>query len=91
MIAGATFGCVANTHCLSSSVSSQSDRALAAGSALAGGVLGLAGGVLLTRHVDDSPIDSSGRSSTPLPMATFAPMRDSAGRVSPAVSALGFF
>jgi hypothetical protein len=91
MIAGATFGCVANPSCLNTSVSKEPERAVAAGSALLGGVLGAVGGVLLTRHVDDSPIDSSGRSSTPMPMATFAPMRDSAGRVSPAVSALGIF
>ena len=91
MIAGATFGCVANTHCLTTSVSSQSDRALAAGSALAGGALGLAGGILLTRHVDDGSSDAPGHSTAPPPMATFAPMRDAGGRASPGISALGFF
>jgi hypothetical protein len=91
MIAGGTFGCVANYTCLTSTNSSPADRAVAAGAALAGGVVGLVGGVLLTRHVDDDKADSPPRSSTPMPVATFAPMRDVAGNMSPAFAAMGFF
>ena len=91
MIAGATFGCVANAHCLTNPDSSEKERAVLAGSALSGGLVGLVGGVLLTRHVDNRSSDALVRPNAPPPVATFAPMRDAAGRVSPAISALGFF
>jgi hypothetical protein len=91
MIAGGTFGCVANYHCLTNPDSLPADRAVAAGTALAGGVVGLIGGVLLTRHVDDDKADSPSRSTAPMPVATFAPMRDAAGNTSPGFAAMGFF
>jgi hypothetical protein len=92
MIAGATFGCVANPNCLKQAqVQDSRDRAIVAGAALGGGALGLIGGVLLTRHVDDAVPDTAVRASATMPIATFAPMRDAAGNISPALAAIGTF
>jgi hypothetical protein len=89
-IAGATFGCVSNPKCLNQSPEDE-DRAIAAGAALLGAGLGFAGGVLLTRHIDDSAPET--RSSPPptMPVATFAPIRDAAGGIGPGVAAMGTF
>jgi hypothetical protein len=91
MIAGGTFGCVLNPTCLQNPVSSPHDRAVAAGAALGGGAVGLLGGILLTRHVDDMTVDRGRAASATMPVATFAPMRDAAGNMSPAITAMGFF
>jgi hypothetical protein len=88
-VAGATFGCVATTGCLTTSPSDNA-RAKAAWAALGGAVLGGVGGVLLTRHYDDDRADGESGNST-MPIATFAPMRDVAGGFTPAFAAMGFF
>ena len=65
---------------------------MAAGAALIGGGLGLLGGYLLTRNIDDG-VDSTGRqaTTTTMPMATFAPLRDGRGATVPGFAAVGFF
>jgi hypothetical protein len=68
-------------------------RAIAAGSALIGGTLGLVGGILLTRHVDDDlgGAATSKAASTPVPLATFAPLPDGRGGTVPGFTAMGLF
>jgi membrane associated rhomboid family serine protease len=96
-IAGATFGCVFNPDCLSNSLSDPNNpaanraRSIAAFAALGGAAVGLAGGILLTRHFDDDRPDTPAAASTPPPIAMFAPMRDAAGNMAPAFAAMGFF
>ena len=64
---------------------------MAAGAALLGGGLGLLGGYLLTRNVDEG-VDSTGRqATTTMPIATFAPLRDGRGATVPGFAAVGFF
>src|SRR6266540_2214127 len=89
-IAGATFGCVSNPKCLNQRPLDE-DRAIAAGAALLGGALGLAGGILLTRHIDDGISDAPAASPPTMPVATFAPIRDAAGGMGPGVAAMGTF
>ncbi|HVU51346.1 MAG TPA: hypothetical protein VHL80_11700 [Polyangia bacterium] len=72
MVAGGVAGCVANTDDCLTHNPSPTARAISAGSALAGGVLGFAGGWLLTRHVDDEGRSSAVASTlqllpTPMP------------------------
>ena len=89
-IAGATFGCVSNPSCLKGTPG-EGDRGIAAGAALLGGGLGLAGGILLTGSVDDGVSDSGRPAPTSMPVATFAPVRDAAGAMAPAFAAMGSF
>ena len=64
---------------------------MAASAALIGGGLGLLGGYLLTRNIDEG-IDSTGRQTvTTMPMATFAPVRDGRGGTAPGFAAVGVF
>jgi hypothetical protein len=88
-IAGATFGCVSNPRCLNGRPE-DGDRGIAAGAALLGGALGLAGGILLTRHVEETRQPSSVSTAT-MPVATIAPIRDVAGGMAPAIAAVGAF
>ena len=96
-IAGATFGCVFNPTCLSDSLSdpdrsaANRARSIAAFAALGGAAVGLTGGILLTRHLDDDRPDAPVARSAPPPLATFAPMRDAGGNLAPAFAAMGFF
>jgi hypothetical protein len=53
MAAGGVAGCVANTDKCLTHDPNPTARAISAGAALAGGVVGFAGGWLLTRHIDD--------------------------------------
>ena len=67
-------------------------RAIAAGAALLGGAIGLVGGILLTRSVDDEEQSSESKNAhTTLPIATFTPMRDGKGGTVPGVTAMGSF
>jgi hypothetical protein len=67
-------------------------RSQAATAALVGAAVGAVGGVLLTRHYDDDRADTdSGSTTSTVPIATFAPMRDVAGGFTPAFAAMGFF
>jgi hypothetical protein len=88
-IAGATFGCVSNPSCLSGRPA-DGDRGIAAGAALLGGALGLAGGILLTRNIEDTGRPSSTATAT-MPVATIAPIRDVAGGMAPSFAAMGAF
>jgi hypothetical protein len=66
-------------------------RAVAAGAALLGGGIGLVGGILLTRHVDDDAASSAKTASVSVPIATFAQLPDGKGGSVPGFTALGFF
>ena len=87
-VAGATIGCVANPRCLNQDPG-DGDRAIAAGAALLGGVVGFVGGVVATRHVGEGPSPTD--PSPSMPMATFAPMRTADGSTAPGVAAFGTF
>ncbi|HXU64789.1 MAG TPA: hypothetical protein VN962_23975 [Polyangia bacterium] len=87
-VAGATVGCVVNPSCLNQDPNER-DRAIAAGAALLGGVVGFVGGVVATRHVGEGP--SPNDPSPSMPMATFAPMRAADGSTAPGVAAFGTF
>jgi hypothetical protein len=89
-LAGGVGACVALTDdCLTAPTPGTNARAISAWAAIAGGAIGLAGGVLLTRHYDDD-IDQSATASPP-PLITYAPVRDVSGASAPGVAALGFF
>ncbi|HVR03099.1 MAG TPA: hypothetical protein VMT47_13260 [Polyangia bacterium] len=87
MLAGGIAGCVANTDDCLTHDPSASARAISAGSALAGGALGLLGGILLTRHDDDDVQTPSTIASTLILMPTPAP----AGGGFPGLSAMAAF
>ncbi|HEY7370697.1 MAG TPA: hypothetical protein VIF57_00870 [Polyangia bacterium] len=89
-LAGGVGACVALVHdCLTAPTPGANARAISAWAAIAGGAIGLAGGVLLTRHYDDD-IDQTATTSPP-PLVTYAPVRDVSGAAAPGVAALGFF
>ena len=86
-LAGGIAGCVANTdNCLVGSPSSTA-RAIAAGSALAGGALGFGAGYLLTRHLDDDGTPPGTIAST----LTLLPMPMPRGGSLPGLSAMASF
>jgi hypothetical protein len=87
MLAGGIAGCVANTDKCLVGDASPTARAISAGAALAGGALGLAGGILLTRHVDDDAQTGSTMASTLTLMPTPAP----GGGGLPGLTAMGAF
>jgi hypothetical protein len=92
-LAAGVGACVSQSDsCLTKAQPDDDARAIAAGAALLGGAVGLIGGILLTRHVDDEP-DASSRpaASTTMPLATFAPMRDGRGETIPGFAAMGLF
>ena len=73
MLGGATIGCVANTSGCLDVNPTPTARAISARYALAGGALGLVGGILLTRHFDDEPQAPSTIASTLTLIPTPAP------------------
>ncbi|HEV3032295.1 MAG TPA: CDC27 family protein [Polyangia bacterium] len=87
MLAGGVAGCVANTDDCLTHDPTPTARAISAGAALAGGVLGLLGGILLTRHDDDDVQTPSTIASTLMLMPTPAP----AGGGFPGLSAMAAF
>jgi hypothetical protein len=91
-LAGGVGACVAQSQsCLKASHPNDDARAIAAGSALMAGTLGLVGGILLTRHVDDE-IDAPPKpATTTVPIATFAPLPDGRGGSVPGFTAMGLF
>jgi hypothetical protein len=90
-LAGGVAACVALVDdCLQAAKPSADARARSAWAAIAGGGLGLLGGVLMTRHMDDD-IDQSPAANAVPPVITYAPVRDVNGAAAPGVAALGFF
>jgi hypothetical protein len=87
MLAGGIAGCVANTGGCLRTDPLDNARAIAAVSGLAGGALGLLGGILLTRHLDDDTQAGSTLASSLTIMPTPAP----AGGGLPGLTALGAF
>jgi hypothetical protein len=86
-LAGGIVGCVANSKgCLDVSPT-PSGRAIATATALGGSVIGLLGGILLTRHLDDEPQAPSTIASTLMLMPTPAPR----GGSLPGLSAMAAF
>jgi hypothetical protein len=91
-LAGGVGACVALVDdCLRAPTPNPTARAISAWAALAGGAIGLAGGVLMTRHMDDDIDQSPAATAVPPPIVTYAPMRDANGAAAPGVAALGFF
>jgi hypothetical protein len=88
-LAGGVGACVALVDdCLKAEVPSADARAVSAWAAIAGGAVGLVGGILMTRHMDE---DADQPTAAPPPIVTYAPMRDASGNAAPGVAALGFF
>jgi hypothetical protein len=85
MLVGGIAGCVTNTNGCLTGVPDDDARALSAASGLAGGAIGLLGGILLTRHMDD---DAPQTVSSAPPSVTLVP--SAAGGV-PALAAVGTF
>jgi hypothetical protein len=56
--------------------------------AIAGGGLGALAGILMTRDMDE---DIGPPPSTPMPVVTYAPMRETTGGTAPGIAAMGFF
>jgi hypothetical protein len=92
-VAGGVFGCVFNVSgCLRSQQPSETAHAITAWSALAGGAVGVVGGIFLTTHFDDeSPGGPTEPAPSTMPIATFAPMRGANGGMIPAFAAMGSF
>jgi len=92
-LAAGVGACVSlSDSCLRAPQPDDDARAIAAGAALLGGGLGLVGGILLTRSVDDEEQSSGSKNaSTTIPIATFTPMRDGKGGTVPGVTAMGSF
>jgi len=88
-LAGGVGSCVALvTDCLKAPTPQADARAISAWIAIAGGGIGAISAILLTRDMDG---DTGPPSSTPPPVVTYAPMRDSNGGTAPGVAAMGFF
>jgi hypothetical protein len=88
-LAGGVAGCVNNaTACLVNSNPTSEAHAQSATAALIGGGIGLLGGVLLTRHLDDD------RAQTPPKISlstTLMPVRTADGNVATGIGAVGSF
>ena len=88
-LAGGVGSCVALvTDCLKAPTPHADARAISAWIAIAGGGIGAISAILLTRDMDEDPGPPS---SSPPPVVTYAPMRDSTGGTAPGVAAMGFF
>jgi hypothetical protein len=92
-VAGGVFGCVFNVGgCLRAQQPTETAHAITAWAALAGGVVGVVGGIVLTGHFDDEAPPAPGEpTASSLPIATFAPMRGANGGMIPAFAAMGSF
>ncbi len=91
-LAAGVGACVALTDdCLRAQQTTENARAISAGAALVGGMLGIVGGFVLTRHFDDDQPAAPSTSAVPVPTATLIPMRTATGEMIPAFAALGMF
>jgi hypothetical protein len=85
---------VADVHgCLVRTPVDDQARSNAALAAIGGTIVGLVGGVLLTRHVDDDPNAPLAPASTPKATltTTMLPLRAPDGSYSPGIGAFGTF
>jgi hypothetical protein len=92
-LAAGVAACVSLTDtCLRATQPDDDARSVAATAALLGGGIGLVGGILLTRSVDDPQDSSNGKpAGAGMPITTFIPMRDRSGSTVPGIGAMGFF
>jgi hypothetical protein len=89
-LAAGVGACVSlSSTCLRAPQPDDDARAVAAGAALLGGGIGLVGGILLTRNVDNDAATKTASAS--VPVATFARIPDGKGGSVPGFTALGFF
>jgi hypothetical protein len=88
MLVGGISGCVANTDGCLNGIPQDNARSIAAVAGLAGGTLGLLGGLLLTRHTDD---DQQGAGSAVASSLTLIPTPAPPGGALPGVTAMGTF
>jgi hypothetical protein len=93
-VAGGVGGCVADVGgCLTASPPDDEARGRAALAAIGGSVIGLVGGILLTRHFDDDPNAIPPPADKPkVSMSTtLLPLRAPDGSYSPGIGAVGTF
>jgi hypothetical protein len=88
MLIGGIAGCVANTDGCLKGVPKDDARSISAVAGLAGGTIGLLGGLLLTRHMDD---DVTQPASPAAPTVTVVPSPPAQGSVLPGITAAGTF
>jgi hypothetical protein len=86
MLVGGIAGCVANTDGCLRGVPQDRARSISAGVGLAGGVLGLLSGILLTRHVDDAH-----QGDAAVPSVTLVPVAPPREGGLPGLAAIGSF
>jgi hypothetical protein len=82
---GGISGCVAQANACLTSEPNDDARSISAASALVGGALGLAGGVLLTKHMDDDQVQTA-----TAPSVTVVPTAMGPGAL-PGLAAVGSF
>lgn len=88
-LAGGVGSCVALVDdCLKAKTPLADARAISAWVAIGGGALGALAATLATRDMDE---DTGPPPTSPPPIVTYAPMRDSNGGTAPGVAAMGFF
>jgi hypothetical protein len=85
MLIGGISGCVAQANACLTSEPNDDARSISAASALVGGALGLAGGVLLTKHMDDDQVQTA-----TAPSVTVVPTAMGPGAL-PGLAAVGSF
>jgi hypothetical protein len=91
-LAGGVTSCVLNVdNCLLADAPLGQARGLSAAFALAGGALGIIGGVLLTRHFDDEPTPPPAAAPKLSLSTTLFPLRSPDGRVTTGIGAFGSF
>jgi hypothetical protein len=93
-VAGGVGGCVSNVSgCLDSPAPNENARSATALWTIAGGVAGLVGGVLLTRHYDDEPLPAPVLTEKPKNSlsTTLVPLRSADGSLTPGLGTFGTF
>jgi len=92
-VAGGVGGCVADVNGCLNAQPLDDARASAALAAIGGTVVGLVGGILLTRHFDDDPNAFPAPADKPKVTlsTTLLPLRNADGSTTPAIGAFGTF